>query len=125
VSWREKSLASVMLLISIKALDATDCIAEKTFKLRQVCGEVVDPNGAIVSQGKVRLSPKGRPEEAIEVGINEKGYFFIPVSQAGEFELRVQLPLFQPAWQPIVLSRPTKNRVLPATQSGYAGCCSL
>ena len=106
---RASLLATIVLLVSVRTLNATDCIAEKTFKLRQVCGQVVGPSGEVVSEAKVRLSKKGKPEEAIEVGTGEKGYFLIPVSQAGEFELRVRVPIFQPAWQPITLSRPTHN----------------
>jgi hypothetical protein len=109
VNNRVSFLATIVLLVPVKTLNATDCIAEKTFKLRQVCGQVVGPSGEVVSDAKGRLSQKGKLEKAIEVGTGEKGYFLIPVSQSGEFELRVQLPIVQPAWQPIILSWPTKN----------------
>jgi len=88
--------------------DAHVCVAHKAYKIRRACGIVVDPDESPISGARVEISKeKADPEWQINSGAD--GRFAFSGIPAGAYELRVRYPNFVSAWQPIVITHPTKS----------------
>jgi hypothetical protein len=101
---------AVLMLIFVLAVytdtGATTCVANKIFKVKQVCGKVVDPTGTPIPGVEVELldSHSNFLQQALT---NESGTFDIQNVLPGQYVIRVQFAGFATAWQPFVL---TKNK---------------
>jgi hypothetical protein len=85
---------------------ATTCVANKIFKIKRVCGRVVDPTDAPIPGVEVELldSHSNVLQKALT---NESGTFRMQNVLPGQYVIRVQFAGFASAWQPFVL---TKNK---------------
>jgi Carboxypeptidase regulatory-like domain len=94
----------VFVLTAYSNTGATTCIADKIFKVKQVCGRVVDPMDTPIPGVEVELldSDSNLLQKA---HTNESGIFNIQNVLPGQYVIRVQFVGFARAWQPFVLTR--------------------
>lgn len=123
-----KQAVLVLFFVLVFCLDtgATTCVANKIFKVKRVCGRVVDPTGVPIPRVEVELldSHSNILRKALT---NDNGIFDMENVLPGQYIIRVQFAGFAAAWQPFVL---TKNK-LDALSSkpmqvhlALAGSCS-
>lgn len=99
-----------MLLIFVLAVcpntGATSCVANKIFKVKQVCGKVPDPTDMPIPGVEVELLDlySNILRQAVT---NESEIFDMQDISPGQYVIRVQFAGFATAWQPFVL---TKNK---------------
>jgi len=107
----KRSLA-VLVLVTVLALatqyaPATSCIQSKRFKVKQVCGVVVAPEGTPISHAGVELIDLNTnlPDVVQTVETDKEGRFALPDVPAGEYAVRVRLSGFATASQNFVVSK--------------------
>jgi hypothetical protein len=95
------------LAVSLDA-GATTCVANKIFKVKKVCGRVVDPTGVPIPRVEVELldSQSSILRKAIT---NDSGIFDIQNVLPGQYAIRVRFAGFATAWQPFVLTENKAN----------------
>jgi hypothetical protein len=87
---------------------ATVCVAHKAFIIRHVCGIVADPAGRPIPGARVEVA-KDKTDPGWQTVAGDDGRFAFSGIPAGNYELRVRVPNFKDAWQPIVVNRPAKS----------------
>ena len=81
---------SVIAMISCAAtffsipLDATTCVAGKSFKVPQLCGTVTDKDGAVIPDAKVQITRKGHSGQINDASSDKYGSFVITNVADGE-----------------------------------------
>jgi 5-hydroxyisourate hydrolase-like protein (transthyretin family) len=125
-----KRSLSVLVLVTFLALaaqhaPATSCIQSKRFKVKQVCGVVVAPEGTPMPHVLVELIDLATdlPDVVQAIETDNEGRFALPDVPAGEYAMRVRLSGFATASQNFVVSkRGCKHPI--AIQMQVAGRCS-
>jgi hypothetical protein len=120
-----------MFAISTLPMLATTCLLGKKFKVRQVCGIVIDKHGVAVPDARIELIPAARPHEATKTGSDQHGRFTLPNIPDGECEIRVDARHFWGAFQLFTVSRSQQGQkcsqpihVVMAPVSGPVAGCS-
>lgn len=120
-------LIGTLLLVGASA-KATTCIAGRSFKVRQVCGQVRDFTGVAIPDASVKLSKKGESQAAFTEQSDSDGKFHFRHVPDGDYELRVKSKLFWDVAQPFsvrrskddnICSRPIHVVMKVAGQCGY------
>jgi carboxypeptidase family protein len=101
-------LALAAAFATANITDALVCVVHKAYKIRRVCGIVVDLEGSPISGAQVDVS-KEKADPDWQMNSGPDGRFAFSGIPAGTYELRVRYPNFVSAWQPIVITRPTKS----------------
>ena len=83
-------LLSFVITVSMNA-DATTCVSNKIFKVRHVCGIVVDPSGVPIAGIRVDLSANNSVLEYVVT--DSAGNFVIPNVGKGKCELSINHPI--------------------------------
>ena len=109
---RRASILSGLVLIFALAVSldtsATTCVANKIFKVRHVCGRVVDPTGAPIPSVEVELLDTN--SRVLRKAVtSESGAFDVQNVPSGQYVIRVQFAGFATAWQPFVLTENKPN----------------
>jgi len=125
-SCKHTVLAFIFVLAVYQDTGATTCVANKIFKVNQVCGRVVDPTGAPIPGVEVELlnSHSTILQKALT---NESGTFGVQNVLPGQYVIRVRFAGFATAWQPFVLTKNKPNATcnkLIQVNLGLAGRCS-
>jgi len=79
-------------------------VANKKFKVKQVCGRVTDLSGVPIPKVPIEL----QDEKSVPVRqaiTDDDGVFTMSDSPKGEYILRVQYAGFASAWQPFVVTK--------------------
>ena len=124
------ALVLVMFLaLATQYAPATSCIQSKRFKVRQVCGVVVAPEGTPMPHVPVELIDlkTDLPDVVQAVETDNQGRFVLPDVPAGEYAMRVRLSGFATASQNFELNKRgekggCKRRI--TIQMQVAGRCS-
>jgi len=109
---KDKSTGSVLSLtfVAVAGLygEATTCVSNKKFKVKQACGTVTDPAGAPIPTVDVELVDNQSVvlQRALT---DEDGRFNMPNVAKGEYVLRVKSPYFAAAWQPFIVTKSSAN----------------
>jgi hypothetical protein len=114
-------------LVLSTSLFATTCIVGKKLKVHQVCGQVVDKDGAVVAEAFVFLKSLGGAETVATISTDQEGNFQFSDLKSGEYELRVKLDGFWDASQPFILSSPRRSQACKERLKvvmNLAGSCS-
>ncbi len=120
-------LIGTLLLGGASAM-ATTCIAGRSFKVRQVCGQVKDFTGVAIPDASVELTKKGESQAAFTEQSNSDGVFLFRHVPDGDYELRVKSRIFWDVGQPFsvrrskdenICSRPIRVVMKVAGQCGY------
>jgi carboxypeptidase family protein len=88
----------IATILSVASASATTCIANREFKLRQVCGVVTDKSGASISKVNVKLLDANSAVIS-NAETNANGEFVITNVRDGNYILRVKFDGFATAWQ--------------------------
>lgn len=88
--------------------NATTCVANKIFKVRHICGRVLDPTGVPIPSVEVELLDSNSSVLGKAI-TSETGTFGMPNVSAGQYVIRVQFDGFATAWQPFVLTESKAN----------------
>lgn len=101
-----KQAVLVLFFVLVFCLDtgATTCVANKIFKVKRVCGRVVDPTGVPIPRVEVELldSHSNILRKALT---NDSGSFDLQDVLPNRYVIRVQFAGFATAWQPFVLTK--------------------
>jgi hypothetical protein len=104
---------------------ATTCVANKIFKVKHVCGRVLDPTGVPISGVEVELldSHSNVLRKAVT---SDSGTFDIQNVLPDQYVIRVQFAGFATAWQPFVLTENKPNAACKPMEVHLevAGSCS-
>jgi hypothetical protein len=121
------ALIGILLLAGPSAM-ATTCIAGRSFKVRQVCGQVKDFTGVAIPDASVELTKKGGSQAAFTEQNDSDGKFHFRHVPDGDYELRVKSKIFWDVAQPFsvrpskhenICSRPIRVVMKVAGQCGY------
>jgi hypothetical protein len=119
----------VFLALATQCAPATSCIQNKPFKVKQVCGVVVAPDGTPMPHVLIELMDFNTdlPGKAQGVETDKEGRFALPDAPGGEYAVSVRLPGLATASQNFVVSEPRdqrrcKERIV--IQMQVAGRCS-
>ena len=107
-SCKHAVLVLIFVLVVYPDTGATTCVANKIFKVKQVCGRVVDPTDAAIPGVEVELldSHSNILQKALT---NESGTFDMRNVLPGQYVIRMQFAGFATAWQPFVLTKSKPN----------------
>ena len=113
-----ENIATVALLVvlSLPAFGKV-CVANKKFKVREVCGYIRDKDGAVIPGASVSLKRVGAIQNVKEVSSDDEGKFQFDEVTDGDYELRVKYPIFDDAWQPILVAGSHKKVSCPKPMS--------
>jgi len=91
---RYKISGTVLLLMCLTAssvsLSATTCVANKKFKVKQVCGRVTDLSGVPIPKVPIELQDE-KSVPVREAITDDDGVFTMSDTPKGEYILRVQI----------------------------------
>jgi hypothetical protein len=105
-------LGAAALLAGSDAV-ATTCIAGKSFKVRQVCGQVKDFGGAAIPDASVELTKKGESRAIFTEQSDSDGKFHFRHVPDGDYELRVKYKIFWDVAQPFSVRRSRDENTCP------------
>jgi hypothetical protein len=122
-----KSVA--ILLLMNTASFGNVCVANRKFKINQVCGVVRDKDGVVVPGASVLLKRVDDQTNLKRVSTDQEGHFQFSDIPSGEYELRVKYSAFADAWQPITVASPSKSgkcrKPMSANMEFIGGCSSI
>jgi Carboxypeptidase regulatory-like domain len=102
--------AVIVGLLSLAAgRAAAECAAGKTFKARQVCGQVRDSWGSPIPKATIQLKRPGAKDNVAETESDADGNFLIPEEAFGDYELHVTSPSYTDVQQSFFLTHPKKD----------------
>jgi hypothetical protein len=97
------------LFLATSYAPAAECAAGKTFKARQVCGQIRDSWGSPIPKATIQLKKSGAKENVAETVSDADGNFIIPEDAFGDYELHVTSPTYSDIDQPFFLTHPKKD----------------
>lgn len=89
-----KRFAFVVLLVSLSLAGATSLYAQSTISTGSIQGTVVDPSGALVSDGEVKITNKGTGQ-LITVTTTSSGTYASGALNPGQYTVRVEAKGFK------------------------------
>jgi hypothetical protein len=127
---RPLSICALCLLVLLGNPNAraTTCIPGKSFKVRQVCGQVKDSKGASISDSRIELTREGESEITFTVQSDNDGKFSIKQVPDGDYWLKVKAGGFWNADQAFrvrrsedkdICTNPIRVVMEPAGQCSY------
>jgi hypothetical protein len=92
---------------------ATTCIAGKSFKVRQVCGQVKDFSGAAIPDASVELTKQGESQAIFTEQSDSDGKFHFRHVPDGDYEVRLKYKIFSDVAQPFSVRRSRDENTCP------------
>jgi outer membrane receptor protein involved in Fe transport len=104
-----KRLCPLLLLL----FGGTPAFGQGPDRSFQMSGVVVDQGGAVISEARIIIRPKGGGQEQIKT-TNEKGEFHFSVVEGGSYEIEAQKEGFKPAMTEIAVGarRPSPLQII-------------
>ncbi len=103
----------LIILLTGSSATATTCIAGKSFKVRQVCGQVKDFAGLAIPNATVQLRKNGDTDVRFALQTDNDGKFRFSNVADGDYELRVKFAGFWDAAQPFIVEKSRENDLCP------------
>jgi hypothetical protein len=122
------TVSIVATLLAGTDVVATTCVAGRSFKVRQVCGQVKDFSGVAIPDASVELTKDGESQAVFTEQSDSDGKFHFRHVPDGDYELRVKYKIFWDVAQPFSVrrsrdentcSRPMRVEMKVAGQCGY------
>jgi len=107
--WPAAALIVGILSLAVGHAAAAECAAGKTFKARQVCGQVRDSWGSPIPKATIELKKPGAKDKVAETESDADGNFLIPEEAFGDYELHVTSPTYTDVQQSFFLTHPKKD----------------
>jgi hypothetical protein len=103
----------ILLLVCVVVVHshtgATTCIAaNKTFKVKEVCGKVTNPLNEPIARAEIELLNTGS-DVLSQVLTDPGGNFAIPDVSKGQYKIRVQRAGYSPVEQEFIVTRSKRN----------------
>jgi hypothetical protein len=122
-------IAGLLILVVLASLNgnATTCVSNKKFKVKQVCGVVTDPTDVAIP--KVDIALLDHQSVVLQTAVtDEQGRFTLSGVPKGDYALRVKSPYFEIGWQPITVTKTTNahcGKPMPVRLELAGGCSSI
>ena len=114
-----------VIAAGIGSLSATTCVADKRFKVKRICGVVVDTQMSDMPGATVQIVDEVKNVVKAEVKSGVSGSFGFEGLAPDRYILRVRNSGFWEAWQPIELTTQNAkkcNKPIKVVMSPAGGC---